>query len=164
MAVVGPNPSEGPDANYDYNADEGGRSMARTSITIVEGQAMIRDMGITEQCNVVHALVRSKGFWDHEKLHVQIDEIISALTKSSDGIYLDNPSIWAEKIALIQSEASEILEALRRDDIALEQEECADLLIRLMDYCGARGFDLGSAYVAKMAKNAERPHLHGRKF
>jgi len=111
----------------------------------------IRDMAMREQCEVVHERMIAKGFWDH------ISEEIE------DHYTVVNPSIFEEKIALMHSEASEILEARRDHDEVGEAEECADLLIRLMDYCGARNFDLGQEYVKKMTKNAERPYLHGRK-
>ena len=34
--------------------------------------------------------------------------------------------------------------------------ELADCVIRIADYCGARGFDLGGAVVEKMEFNAHR--------
>ena len=94
------------------------------------------------------------GFWDHREI-TSIDDT---------EITVPNPSIWAEKIALMHSEASEMLEALRDGDEPALAIECADLLIRLFDFTSARGIDLEQAVETKMAKNATRPHLHGRKF
>jgi len=111
---------------------------------------MIRDMAMKEQCEEVHKRMIAKGFWDH--LMISVDGVGRVV----------NPSIFEEKIALMHSEASEILEERRDANEVGEAEECADLLIRLMDYCGARGFDLGQEYIKKMQKNADRPHLHGR--
>lgn len=100
------------------------------------------------------------GFWEHETLTGEINV--------EDGpfeiIEIDNPSIWAEKIALIHSEASEMLEALREDDEDALGEECADLMIRLGDFVNKRNIDLDRAVERKMEKNRSRPYKHGRKF
>ncbi len=69
----------------------------------------------------------------------------------------------AEMMALEHSEISERLEAVRKDlpsdhlpGFSGESEEAADSLIRLLDYCGYRGIDLGAAYAAKLEYNAKR--------
>lgn len=42
--------------------------------------------------------------------------------------------------------------------------EFADIVIRVFDQCGELGIDIGAAIAEKMAYNATRPHLHGKKF
>lgn len=68
-----------------------------------------------------------------------------------------------EMIALMHSELSECLEAVRKDlmDDKLshrqgEEIELADVLIRIFDYAGAHGLDLQGAVIEKMAVNATR--------
>lgn len=105
---------------------------------------------INDLAHEVHGIARDKGFWGHEKI--------------GDG---DNPSIWAEKLALMHSEVSEILEARRDGDEDLELEECADVVIRVLDYCQARGFtgagrNIEQAIVNKIEKNRGRERMHGR--
>ena len=109
-------------------------------------------MNLNDLGNEVHATACEKGFYDHQD--VWADE---------EG-FGKNPSLAAEKLCLLHSEISEILEALRDGDEEHEVEECADVLIRLVDYCCWRSFDLDGAVEAKMAKNRDRPAMHGRRF
>lgn len=68
-----------------------------------------------------------------------------------------------EMIALIHSEVSEALEGVRKDAMddhlphrKSEEVEMADAVIRILDYCGGRGLDLGGALIEKLAFNAQR--------
>lgn len=76
------------------------------------------------------------------------------------------PTTDGMKIALMHSELSEALEAVRDGNYDGDHgvtEELADVVIRVADLCGRRGLDLSGAIVAKMQKNAGRPRGHGRK-
>lgn len=76
-----------------------------------------------------------------------------------------------ELIALVHSELSEALEALRHgnppDDKIREfsgvEAELADVIIRIMDMAQAKGWAVAEALVAKIAFNKTRPHKHGGK-
>lgn len=106
-----------------------------------------------------HEIAKKKGRWDHEILGTipaPVYHIPSA--DPADGPKdVVNPSIWAEKIALIHSEVSEILEARRNGDEDLEAEEVADVIIRCLDYAQARRFNIAQQVFSKLAKIERKP-------
>lgn len=78
-----------------------------------------------------------------------------------------------EMIALMHSELSKLLEAVREEDMlmsekidgfTLEEEEIADLLIRALDYAYGWNLDIDGAVKAKMFYNGLRPERHGKLF
>jgi len=76
-----------------------------------------------------------------------------------------------EMIALIHSELSECLEAMRRGnppskkipEFSWAEEELADTVIRIIDLCIKNDYDLPKAMCAKMEYNKTRPYMHGGK-
>lgn len=104
----------------------------------------------------------TKGFWEYPWI-------------TDDGLKIPL------KVALIHTEISEALEVHRKfyEDgepssisgmtPAQEQdfsEEMADAVIRILDVIGFYGLgeDFGDILIAKVEKNRERPHLHGKRY
>lgn len=77
-----------------------------------------------------------------------------------------------EAIALMHSELSEALEAYREGNPASEkiptftkaEEEFADAVIRIAEWCEGKGLRIDRAIEAKLEYNTTRPHKHGKKF
>ena len=95
----------------------------------------------------VHKISKEHGFWDE---------------KRNDG----------EVIALIHSELSEVLEALRHNnpsskrivEFSSVEEELADVVIRVMDYARGNDLLLADAILAKIDYNKGRDFMHGKSF
>jgi|TARA_B100000902_G_C27293635_1_gene908663 NTP pyrophosphatase (non-canonical NTP hydrolase) len=77
-----------------------------------------------------------------------------------------------EAMALIHSEISEALEAMRSDnptsskilEFSSVEEELADAVIRIMDYCFGKDLDIAGAILAKIEYNYSRDYMHGKTF
>lgn len=95
----------------------------------------------------MYQISSSKGFWDTER---------------NEG----------EAIALMHSELSEALEAARHGNPQSEkipefsqiEEEFADAVIRILEWCEGKGYNLSGAILAKAAYNRKRPPMHGKSF
>jgi NTP pyrophosphatase (non-canonical NTP hydrolase) len=81
---------------------------------------------------------------------------------------------YGEMIALMHSELSELLEAFRHDKLnspsdhcpsllTCQEEEMADLAIRLFDLAEHENIDLGRCITVKSDFNETRPYMHGKK-
>ncbi len=83
----------------------------------------------------------------------------------------DGPRNDGEIIALMHSELSEALEALRHDDPPDKhipefngvEAELADVIIRILDMAPARNWRIAEAVVAKIEFNKTRERKHGGK-
>jgi hypothetical protein len=110
------------------------------------GQGQIRDLQVDAHANAVE-----KGFWD-----------VTLVPKDSEA--LRPATLSQKKIAPCHAELSEALEALRKGGDENFGEEPADVVIRVADLAGGSNVDLEGEIAKKMAKNKDRPRLHGKAF
>lgn len=110
---------------------------------------IITEYGLDALSAVLHENAREKGFWNGEYTHDKI----------------------GNKLALVHSEVTEVLEAIRKNKGSQEVvEEMADIIIRLLDvYAAMRNEEaiihsLDEILNKKIEKNKLRPALHGNLF
>lgn len=112
-------------------------------------EEMVTDYGLDALAALLHETAVEKGFWDGE---INYDK-------------------FGNKLALVHSEVTEVLEALRkRKGSESIVEEMADVLIRLLDlYAAMMNYgniehSLDEILDKKLNINKERPRLHGNLF
>jgi NTP pyrophosphatase (non-canonical NTP hydrolase) len=121
-------------------------SSLQTSNNNVE---LATDYGLDVLSAILHETAIEKGFWNSPK----------------------NFDVFGNKLALVHSEVTEVLEAIRKNKGSEEiVEEMVDILIRTLDlYASMRnaGFvehSLDEILFKKMEINKSRPALHGNLF
>ena len=104
---------------------------------------------IDEVAFAIHQNALDKGFWEPN-------------TKDNHTVF------YLKQLAMIHSEVSEVLEAIRKekgDDQVVE--ELADILIRVLDLWagmvrdGYTKYSFMDTLMAKVDKNTSRPPMHG---
>ena len=117
------------------------------------------DSSISEWQKYVHKTARDKGWWAPYIIH--------------DGSVAITVDQTLAKLALVTSEVSEVVEAVREgqphiDIVGGKPEgigpELADVVIRVMDLCEALGIDLEECLTMKATYNTGRSHRHGGKL
>lgn len=110
---------------------------------------LVTDYGLDVLSAILHETAIEKGFWNNSK----------------------NFDVFGNKLALVHSEVTEVLEAIRKNKGSEEiVEEMVDILIRTLDlYASMRnaGFishSLDEILFKKMEINKARPALHGNLF
>lgn len=111
-------------------------------------------MNLDNLARSVHHNATQKGFWDY-------------MYSNAEPVG-DTFVFFAKQIAMVHSEATEVLEAIRKDKGAGEVvEELADIIIRVVDlYQGLVNFkeaegSLEDVVTRKTMINSQRPKMHG---
>jgi NTP pyrophosphatase (non-canonical NTP hydrolase) len=110
---------------------------------------IVTEYGLDALAAILHETAKEKGFWDGDYTHDKV----------------------GNKLALVHSEVTEVLEAIRKSHGSEKVvEEIADVIIRLLDvYAAMRNEEavlhsLDEILHKKMEKNKTRPALHGNLF
>lgn len=140
---------------------------------------------ITGLSNEIAEWAKTKGFHEDWEMADELEHLAYTVAMRDGPVWEEElckkaakalrTNIVGTSIALIHSEASEMLEELRNkglDGIMAEIadghsdfiEEAADVEIRTKHLAARLGADLGSAEMAKIEKNRGRPYKHGKKF
>jgi NTP pyrophosphatase (non-canonical NTP hydrolase) len=110
---------------------------------------IVTEHGLDALAAILYETAIEKGFWDGEYTHDKV----------------------GNKLALVHSEVTEVLEAIRKSHGSEKVvEEMADVIIRLLDiYAAMRNEEsvlhsLDEILEKKININKERPKLHGNLF
>jgi len=115
----------------------------------LNSNSIVTEYGLDALSALLHESARQKGFWDGEYTNDKI----------------------GNKLALVHSEVTEVLEAIRKSKGSEHVvEEIADITIRILDvYAAMRNEEevlhsLDEILEKKININKERPRLHGNLF
>ena len=119
-------------------------------------------MKISQLVEQAHKNAKEKGFWNDWYFGaVKISDMSAAEKLMID---TDKNNAIATRLALIHSEVSEALEALRVGDMENFAEELGDIMIRVADLAGGLNIDLEGEIEKKMEKNKARGYMHNKRF
>ncbi len=115
----------------------------------MQANQVLTEYGLDALSAMLHETAKEKGFWDGDYNYDKV----------------------GNKLALVHSEVTEVLEAIRKNKGSEEVvEEMADVIIRLLDiYAAMRNsgdliHSLDDVLDKKININKERPRLHGNLF
>jgi NTP pyrophosphatase (non-canonical NTP hydrolase) len=110
---------------------------------------ILTEYGLDALSAMLHEIAKEKGFWDGDYTYDKV----------------------GNKLALVHSEVTEVLEAIRKNKGSeAVVEEMADVIIRLLDiYAAMRNEEavlhsLDEVLEKKININKDRPKLHGNAF
>lgn len=125
-----------------------------------------------ELAKVVYANNCKKGFWDEGVENKNIGECLMLITSElSEALEADRKNHHA--IGNMLNSVRNLDSEIDRDYFKHEferavknsfEDELADVIIRVMDLCGAKNIDIDLHIQQKMTYNSLRPYKHGKKY
>jgi len=109
---------------------------------------------------------KKKGWWDHgveTSIGTVFMNIVTELGEGFEEARNGNPPIYQynDKNSMTYPDTDDW------DDKRKPEGECielADTIIRILDYCGHKGYDIGRGIAMKSAFNKTREYRHGKLF
>lgn len=114
-------------------------------------------MDLNELASQIYEANKAKGFWDKERnvgevLMLIVSEIGEACEAHRKGRKADLEAYDSMNASFAES---------IKDTF---EDELADAVIRILDYCGGTGIDIHRHIYLKLAYNLTRDRLHGKQY
>lgn len=111
---------------------------------------------LNELSKAAYDNAKAKGFHDKD------GDIVSDYARWAVNLHGEVSELWgAARKGELNTPCDKAMDILELG-LTCEEEELADIIIRVLDTAGARGVNIGRAVMLKMSYNATRPHMHGK--
>ncbi len=126
-------------------------------------------MDLNKLAEEIHLNNKEKGFYDEPKnvgemIALMHSELSEALEADRKGMYLSSKMSNHIILALNHLPPEHYKAAYDQTIKGTVEEEMADVVIRVLDFCAYKGIDIAAHIDAKIRYNKLRPHKHGKKY
>lgn len=126
---------------------------------------------LNESAKRIHQIAKAKGFWDSERnvgelLMLVTSELGEAMEAHRKGKFANTERIDSEirENQMCENNSIRLNGSFVEDIKDSFEDEIADTIIRLLDLCAGLGINIEKHINLKVAYNATRPRLHGKKY
>jgi len=133
---------------------------------------------IKELTNIIHQNAVDHGWWEQKRnvpeivalIHSEVSEVLEEYRNGKEltETYYSGSLKEFSTETIVVSKVPCLMTNFKNSDIECRKPEgipaeLADIVIRVMDFCGYAGIDLESAIIQKHEYNVTRPYKHGGK-
>lgn len=128
---------------------------------------------INQKAQEINGWAKSKGWYDPGKTKSPLEShmlMVSEIVEATEEVRSGKPPLYlvigfASITSEITPDAPDFID-MAESGAKPEGEviELADAVIRILDHCAHKNYDIGSAIEMKMAYNQKRPYRHGNKL
>ncbi len=124
-------------------------------------------MNLNQLAEQIYQNNKAQGFWDKERnfgefialVHSELSEALECHRKNKPKANTSN--FYDEHITLKGLSYKKTFETDIKDTV---EDELADTIIRVLDYCGANNIDIDWHVKAKIHYNTLREYKHGKQY
>lgn len=116
--------------------------------------------GLNALRDFCHGEAVARGFYDSPK--EKGTSLMLIVSELGEALEADRKGRYADMVSYAEADATpEAFKAYVKDTV---EDEMADTLIRILDFCGAEGIDIAGHVYEKLRYNQTRGVRHGKKY